>query len=88
MTSIQEAKDLKKLPLEELIGSLMTNEITMSGHNDESKKKKNIALKSTILEESDEYDEDSGLEEMSFIIGKFKSFLKKNHGFKNFKHFK
>ena len=29
VTAIQEAKDLSKLPLEELIGSLMTYEITI-----------------------------------------------------------
>ena len=30
---IQEAKDLSKLSLEELIGSLMTHEITMQDHD-------------------------------------------------------
>lgn len=30
VTTIQEAKDLTKLPLEELIGSLMTYEITLA----------------------------------------------------------
>ena len=30
VTAIQEAKDLSKLPLDELIGSLMTHEITMN----------------------------------------------------------
>ncbi|KAL6329291.1 hypothetical protein AAG906_015497 [Vitis piasezkii] len=44
--TIQEAKDLTKLPLEELIGSLMMQEITMTSHHDvEDKKKKSIALK-------------------------------------------
>ena len=32
VTTIQEAKDLSKLPLEELIGSLMTHEIIMQDH--------------------------------------------------------
>ena len=30
--AIQEAKDFTKLPLEELIGSLMTHEITIKNH--------------------------------------------------------
>ena len=30
--AIQEAKDLTKLPLEELIGSLMTHEINLNNH--------------------------------------------------------
>lgn len=46
MMAIQKAKDLTKLPLEELIGSLMIHEIIMKEHlEDESKKKKSIALK-------------------------------------------
>ena len=44
--TIQEVKDLTKLPMEELIGSLMTHEITMKNHQEvENEKKKNIALK-------------------------------------------
>ena len=33
VTAIQEAKDLLKLPLKELIGSLMTREIMMRDHD-------------------------------------------------------
>ncbi|RVX02410.1 hypothetical protein CK203_028327 [Vitis vinifera] len=51
--AIQEAKDLAKLPLEELIGSLMTYEINLAKKQKESeeKKKKSIALKATTKEE-------------------------------------
>ena len=45
VTAIQEAKDLTKFPLDELIGSLMTHEIQMLENEDESKKKMRIALK-------------------------------------------
>ncbi|RVW35048.1 hypothetical protein CK203_079837 [Vitis vinifera] len=47
VTAIQKAKDLTKLPLEELIGSLMTYEINLAKKQQESedKKKKSIALK-------------------------------------------
>ena len=53
VTVIQEAKDLTKLPMEELIGSLMTYEINLTKKLQESedKKKKSIALKVTTKEE-------------------------------------
>ena len=49
--SIQEAKDLTKLPLDELVGSLMTHEITMKERMEEEErieeesKKKNYSPK-------------------------------------------
>ncbi|GAV67890.1 UBN2 domain-containing protein, partial [Cephalotus follicularis] len=43
-----EAKDLSTLPLEQLLGSLMTHETTMKNHeNVEVKKKKSIAFKAS-----------------------------------------
>ncbi|RVW74399.1 hypothetical protein CK203_058196 [Vitis vinifera] len=55
VTAIQEAKDLTKLPMEELLGSLMTYEISLTKQLQESedKKKKSIALKATTKEEED-----------------------------------
>ena len=55
VTAIQEAKDLTKLSLEELIGSLMTYEINLAKKQQEGedKKKKNIALKVTTKEEEE-----------------------------------
>ena len=46
VTAIQEAKDLSKLPLEELIGSLMTHEITMQ-ENLETSSRKEISKRIT-----------------------------------------
>ena len=40
MTTIQEVKDLNKLILEELIGSLMTHELNMNQKKEEEVKKK------------------------------------------------
>ena len=78
--TIQEAKDLTKLPLEELIGSLMTQEITMTSHQDvKDKKKKSIAFKVStndkeeVEEEINENEEDGDL---ALIIRKFKKFMK------------
>ncbi|RVW73040.1 hypothetical protein CK203_061038 [Vitis vinifera] len=53
--AIQEAKDLTKLPMEELIGSLMTYEINLAKKLQESKdkKKKSITLKTTTKEEEE-----------------------------------
>ena len=72
VTAIQEAKDLTKLPLEELLGSLMTHEIQMLENEDESKKKMRIALKSSISEDDDDDEEDIVL-----MTRKFKNFLKR-----------
>ncbi|GAV56506.1 zf-CCHC domain-containing protein/UBN2 domain-containing protein, partial [Cephalotus follicularis] len=48
VTAIEEAKDLSTLPLEQLLGSLMTHETTMKNHeNVEVKKKKAIAFKAS-----------------------------------------
>ena len=44
VTAIQEAKDLNTLPLEELLGSLMTHELTMKQYSEEeTRRKKTIA---------------------------------------------
>ncbi|GAV77013.1 UBN2 domain-containing protein, partial [Cephalotus follicularis] len=57
VTAIEEAKDLSTLPLEQLLGSLMTHETTMKNHeNVEVKKKKSIAFKAS--KEESESDED------------------------------
>ena len=51
VVTIREVRDLSKLPLEELVGSLMIHEIMMRNHDkdeEEDKKKKTVALKSLI----------------------------------------
>ena len=55
VTAIQEAKVLTKLPMEELIGLLMTYEINLTKklQEGEDKKKKSITLKATTKEEED-----------------------------------
>ena len=75
VTAIQEAKDLNILELDELMGSLMTHEITMKSHDDHDKKKKGIAFKSSIKEdESSEEDDD---EEFAMMARRFKKFFRK-----------
>ncbi|GAV57705.1 UBN2 domain-containing protein, partial [Cephalotus follicularis] len=71
-TAIEEAKDLSTLPLEQLLGSLMTHETTMKNHeNVEVKKKKSIAFKAS--KEESESDEDG---DVALITSQFKRFLK------------
>ena len=80
MTAIQEAKDLNTLLLEELLGSLMTHELSMNQHQeDEVKKKRTIALKSTALpdDETDDTEDEEQDEEMALIPQRFKKFLRK-----------
>lgn len=59
MIDIQKVKDLNKLAMEELIGLLMTHELSMHQNLGNESKKKPIALKSITKEEdkSNELDE-------------------------------
>ncbi|GAV75366.1 zf-CCHC domain-containing protein/UBN2 domain-containing protein [Cephalotus follicularis] len=81
VTAIEEAKDLSTLPLEQLLGSLMTHETTMKNHeHKEVKKKKSIAFKAS--KEESESDEDDDIVQIS---KQFKKFLKSQKGKKAFK---
>ncbi|KAL4384360.1 hypothetical protein GQ457_15G017230 [Hibiscus cannabinus] len=85
-TAIIEAKNLKTLKLDELMGSLLTHELMNQGKRDEEKKKEekkeiekkkiDIALKASL--ESDSSDEDD--EEMTFLAKRFTRFMKSNRG--------
>jgi len=71
--AIQEAKDLKILSLDVLIGNLQTYELRRSSQQqEENKKDHGIDLK-IMEEDSLELDE----EDMAMITRKFKKFLKK-----------
>ncbi|WJZ95219.1 hypothetical protein VitviT2T_014004 [Vitis vinifera] len=80
--AIQEAKDLTKLPMEELIGSLITYEISLAKkqQEDEDKKKKSIALKATTKEEEEkEVKEEKPSEEdddLALITRKLNKFMR------------
>jgi hypothetical protein len=55
--AIREANDLTKLPLKELIRSLMTHEITMENQELEEKPKKNSAFQTIHHVDSDDDEE-------------------------------
>ncbi|KAL6313650.1 hypothetical protein AAG906_010068 [Vitis piasezkii] len=80
VTAIQEAKDLTKLLMEELIGSLMTYEINLTKklQEGEDKKKKSIALKATTKEEEDVEEEKPSDEDddLALITRKFNKYMR------------
>jgi hypothetical protein len=81
--TIHEAKDLTKLSLEELIGSLMTHEIIMEKQELEEKPKKNLAFK--IIHH---IDDDDVKEDIALITRQFQNLLIKKQGNKKFLNFK
>ena len=80
VTAIQEAKDLTKLPMEELIGSLMTYEINLAKklQEGEDKKKKSIALKATTKEKEEVYEEKQSEEDedLALITRKLNKYMR------------
>jgi len=80
--TIHEAKDLTKISLEELIGSLMTHEITMEKQELEEKPKKNLAFK--IIHHID----DDVKDDIALITRQFQNLLVKKHKNKKFLNFK
>ncbi|RVW58985.1 hypothetical protein CK203_110738 [Vitis vinifera] len=80
VTTIQEVKDLTKLPIEDLIGSLMTYEINLAKKQQEGedKKKKSIALKATTKEEEEVEKEKPSEEDddLALITRKLNKFMR------------
>jgi len=74
VTAIQEAKDLKTISLDELIGNLQTYELRRnSRQQEETRKDHGIAPK--VMEEDSSYLDD---EHMDMLARKFKKFFKKS----------
>ena len=77
-TIIEESKNLATLSLEELIGSLMTYEINVKRNEDDSRKKKTIALKAMKVVKSsseDEESENSDDEDIAMLTRQVRKFL-------------
>ena len=77
-TTIQEVKDLIKLSLDELVGSLMTHEIRRTW----KRNRKSIAFKSITEVDSD--DEEALMKMMLPTSQKYKSFIKRKKQFKKY----
>ena len=78
ITTIEESKDIDKIPLTELVGNLQTYELGLTRIG-KSGKGKSMALKakSSDIEESSD-DEDSKMK--SYITMQFKKFMKNANG--------
>ncbi|XP_074293123.1 uncharacterized protein LOC141620050 [Silene latifolia] len=61
VTAIEEAKDLSKLSLNELMGSLMAHELSLAKCLGESSKARGFALKSTLSDEEEDGDDEQAM---------------------------
>ena len=90
-TAIIEAKDLKTLKLDALVGSLLTHEIMKKGREEEKKKeevkiekrevekkKQGIALKASMSQEEVDTSEEEELEELAMVAKRFTRLMRAN----------
>ena len=80
VTTIEEAKDLTKMSLNELLGSLMTHEITMKNNDevDENKKKREITFKTSSSHTNEDIPNDEeNDEDMALFTRRFNKIFKK-----------
>jgi hypothetical protein len=76
VTTIEEAKDLTKMSLDELLGSLMIHEIMLKGREEEANPKRSLALKSSH-QESEEEEESDDDKETALLAKRFKKLMRK-----------
>ena len=78
ITTIEESKDVDKIPLTELVGNLQTYELGLTRIEKSSKNKSmDLKTKSSAMDESSD-DEDSKMK--SYITRQFKKFMKNANG--------
>jgi hypothetical protein len=77
VTAIKEAKDLTKMSLDELLGSLMTHEIMLKGREEKENPKRSLALKSSHQESEEEKESDNN-KETTLLTKRFKKFMRKD----------
>ncbi|KAH9716801.1 hypothetical protein KPL71_021583 [Citrus sinensis] len=85
-TAIEEAKDLNTLPLDDLIGSLISYEEDLAAEKGHEEKKKSITLKASKYESDGESEPDD--EELDMLARRFIKFFKKTGERRNFRNFK
>ncbi|KAH9780749.1 Integrase catalytic domain-containing protein [Citrus sinensis] len=85
-TAIEEAKDLNVLPIDDLIGSLISYEEDLTAEKGHEEKKKNIALKASKRESDEESEMDD--EELAMLARRFRKFYKKNNEQRKFRGYK
>ena len=74
ITTIEESKDIDKIPLTELVSNLQTYELGLSGIG-KSRKGKSMALKAKSSD-TDESSDDEDFKMKSYITRQFKKFMK------------
>ncbi|KAH9705964.1 hypothetical protein KPL70_012065 [Citrus sinensis] len=74
-TAIEEAKDLNVLPIDDLIGSLISYEEDLAAEKGHEEKKKNIALKASKRESDEESEMDD--EELAMLARRFRNFTRR-----------
>ena len=74
-TAIEEAKDLNILPLDDLIGYLISYEEDLAAEKGDEEKKKSIALKTSKYESDGGSEPDD--EELAMLARRFRKFFKK-----------
>ncbi|KAH9697997.1 hypothetical protein KPL71_023833 [Citrus sinensis] len=85
-TAIEEAKDLNVLPIDDLIGSLISYDEDLAAEKGHEEKKKNIALKASKRESDEESEMDD--EELAMLARRFRKFYKKNNEQRKFRGYK
>ncbi|KAH9769176.1 hypothetical protein KPL71_011898 [Citrus sinensis] len=85
-TAIEEAKDLNILPIDDLIGSLISYEEDMAAERSNEEKKKSIALKASKYESDEESELDE--EEMDMLARRFRKLFKKSDERRKFRDLK
>ncbi|KAH9669567.1 hypothetical protein KPL70_021837 [Citrus sinensis] len=85
-TAIEEAKDLNILPIDDLIGSLISYEEDLEVERGNEEKKKNIALKASKHESDEESELDE--EEMDMLARRFRKLFKKSGERRKFRDLK
>ncbi|KAH9724758.1 hypothetical protein KPL70_007612 [Citrus sinensis] len=85
-TAIEEAKDLNILPIDDLIGSLISYEEVLAAERGNGEKKKNIALKASKQESDQESELDE--EEMDMLAKRFRKLFKKSGERRKFRDLK
>ncbi|KAK9180632.1 hypothetical protein WN944_023765 [Citrus x changshan-huyou] len=85
-TAIEEAKNLNTLPLDDLIGSLISYEEDLAVEKGHEEKKKNITLKGSKYESDGESEPDD--KELAMLARRFKKIFKKIGERRKFRNFK
>ena len=78
ITTIEESKDIDKIPLTELVSNLQTYELGLTRIG-KSSKSKSMALKAKS-NDTDEFSNDEDFKMKSYITRQFKKFIKKANG--------